>query len=728
MIFQNRAINKIRGGIIMAKQKAGQQDGGAIWESLVDESARDPRNLPLDGIRVVRLGQSRAGNFLSRLLRDQGALVVEAAERSPGQVLAQSARIVINDLGRGAAPDKGLDFDSLAASNPNLIYCSLVGFPAGGPDDLPGLPDAPIAAALGLNRHAGDVPEQEPLPIPSFFGAVLSATYIGCALLPKDGQEPSPQFIEVPLFSAALNLLARELVTIEDERYPDPSRVNARLPNADIYKCADGEYLQPHGTFPHFVEILCAVGGHPEWAADAIPGIRRLPNKEARAMWSERFRTMFLEKTAAEWERLLNEAKGSGTVCRRHSEWESEPHAREAGIFVDTDAGLKVGPGVFVRANERPDGAAADSLPLPSGRKSRAGGSVETLPLAGLKVVDFCIVIAGPTCGRVLADLGAEVVKIDEAARDFGPYLWLDVNRGKRSIVLDLKKSEAREIAQTLVSSADIVLENFRKGKIDSFGLGYDDLVKLRPELVYASLNCFDREGPWSTRAGWEHNAQAAAGMQWARSRDGVPRQVPFPINDYATGCLGALGVVMALVRRETTGLGSHVRASLARSATFVQKNVFETDDSISTLTNAQSHQCADGWVTAWLPSEMNETQGKVVADWAKTASDQTCESAVASLTAAGLIAAVERRVRDLLGDAWMKDLGLLAHWNHPTLGPIVVATPHGKATGFKTYHSAPAPAPGAQSVEILAEFGYGAKSNDLLASGAVEADLPIFG
>jgi crotonobetainyl-CoA:carnitine CoA-transferase CaiB-like acyl-CoA transferase len=347
--------------------------------------------------------------------------------------------------------------------------------------------------------------------------------------------------------------------------------------------------------------------------------------------------------------------------------------------------------------------------------------------LAGVRVIDFCIVIAGPTCGRVLADLGAEVIKIDSPDRDFGPYLWLDVNRGKRSIVLDLKASGARDVAKSLVSSADVVLENFRKGKIGTLGLGYSDLVKSRPELVYASLNCFDHEGPWSTWAGWEHNAQAASGMQWARARDGVPRQVPFPINDYGTGLLGALGVVMALVRRESQGIGSHVRASLLRSATFIQKEWLEEGGSRPWPGDVRSCACGDGWVTAWLPSDLDDSRRKAFGAWAATASDGTCDRALARLADLGLLAARERKPRDMINDAWMKDLGLIARWDHPRIGSIVVATPHGEATGFVTCRSAPAPAPGADSVEILAELGYGARSGDLIAAGAVHAERPLF-
>ena len=150
----------------------------------------------------------------------------------------------------------------------------------------------------------------------------------------------------------------------------------------------------------------------------------------------------------------------------------------------------------------------------PAPDASRKGPHGKPLPLAGTRIADFCIIIAGPTVGRVLADLGADVIKIEAPNRELSPYLWFDVNRGKRSILLDLKKPEAVDVARRIIDRADVVSENFRSGKFAAFGFGYDALVKDRPELICASTNALDYDGPWETRAGWEHNAQAGSGQQ----------------------------------------------------------------------------------------------------------------------------------------------------------------------------------------------------------------------
>jgi crotonobetainyl-CoA:carnitine CoA-transferase CaiB-like acyl-CoA transferase len=685
----------------------------------VDEARQDLGLEPLAGIAVLRLGTSRAGDFLCRLLGDQGASLCQG--KGDIRDAARHARIVIDDLGRGNAPPAGLDFDSLGKANPDLIYCALVGFPEGGPGDRGQLHDAPIASALGLHRRAGDEPREEPLPVASCFGAILAAIYIGCALLPRVGQGRGPQRIEVPLFAAGLNVISRELVTIEDERYVDPSRNNPRLPVSELYECADGNFLQPHGMYGKFARIICEVAGHPEWGDEASAGVVCLPQRSDVEKWRQRFRDLYKQRPAAEWEDLINKAGGAATVVRRHGEWTANAHAQASGMIgKDPATGRpRVGAGVVVRAN--PGAVATKPRPATVFSDNR-------LPLAGLRVVDFCIVIAGPTCGRVLADLGAEVVKIDAPDREIGPYLWLDVNRGKRSLVLDLKTQAAKEIATKLVASADVVLENFRQSKIAAFGFGYDALTRARPDLIYASLNAYDHEGPWAGRPGWEHNAQAASGMQWGRARGNKPELVPFPVNDYATGLLGALGVVMALVRRDLRGIGSHVRASLSRSATFIQMEMLEgRTDRAASEPRTRFFKCSDGWVGAYvMPNEASDKAAALESIGAAAASSSRKET-IEALARQGIPAAIERRSRDLLEDRWMTEQGLLVRWQHPSLGMVMQATPKARASGFEASQRFPAPEPGASGDEVLAEHGYGGKLDSLVASGAVRPRLPLF-
>ena len=120
------------------------------------------------------------------------------------------------------------------------------------------------------------------------------------------------------------------------------------------------------------------------------------------------------------------------------------------------------------------------------------------LPLAGIRVLDLCIVLAGPTCGRTLAQYGAEVIKIDPEHRPPQLTPWLDVGRGKRSIALNISTPEGLDTFLKLVDSADVILEGFRKGVTDRLGIGYEQVRAKNPGIVYTSINCFGRSGPVS--------------------------------------------------------------------------------------------------------------------------------------------------------------------------------------------------------------------------------------
>ena len=173
-------------------------------------------------------------------------------------------------------------------------------------------------------------------------------------------------------------------------------------------------------------------------------------------------------------------------------------------------------------------------------------------------MLDLCIVLAGPTCGRTLAEYGADVIKIDDPARPYDPSGSLDVNRGKRSILLDLKQEAGRQVFFDLLETADVVVENYRKGSLAKLGLDYDSLKQRKPDLVYASLNAYGYDGPWSERPGWEQLAQATSGMQARRGgRDAAPMLMPYPVNDYGTGMMGAYAVALALHERNRTGPGA---------------------------------------------------------------------------------------------------------------------------------------------------------------------------
>ncbi|MBV8617700.1 MAG: CoA transferase [Curvibacter sp.] len=210
----------------------------------------------------------------------------------------------------------------------------------------------------------------------------------------------------------------------------------------------------------------------------------------------------------------------------------------------------------------------------PVDQPSQAAG--RTLPYAGVRVVEFTHMVMGPTCGMVLADLGAEVIKVEPMAGDStrnllgsGAGFFPMFNRNKKSIALDLKSAEGMEVALKLILSADIVSENFRPGTMDKLGLGYDALSKLNPRLIHVSHKGF-LPGPYEDRTALDEVVQMMGGLAYMTGREGDPLRAGASVNDIMGGMFGAIGAMAALAQREKTGLGQAVQSALFENNVFL--------------------------------------------------------------------------------------------------------------------------------------------------------------
>ena len=198
------------------------------------------------------------------------------------------------------------------------------------------------------------------------------------------------------------------------------------------------------------------------------------------------------------------------------------------------------------------------------------------LPLAGLRVIEFSHMVMGPTCGMVLADLGAEVIKVEPLAGDntrgllgSGAGFFAMFNRNKKSIALDLQTPKGLEIALKLIASADVVSENFKPGTMQKLGLDFASLSKLNPRLVYASHKGF-LPGPYEHRTALDEVVQMMGGLAYMTGRPGDPLRAGSSVNDIMGGMFGAIGVMAALSAREKTGLGQEVQAALFENNVFL--------------------------------------------------------------------------------------------------------------------------------------------------------------
>jgi crotonobetainyl-CoA:carnitine CoA-transferase CaiB-like acyl-CoA transferase len=200
----------------------------------------------------------------------------------------------------------------------------------------------------------------------------------------------------------------------------------------------------------------------------------------------------------------------------------------------------------------------------------------KALPLAGLRVVEFTHMVMGPTCGLILADLGAEVIKVEPLGGDntrklqgSGAGFFGTFNRNKKSLAVDVKDVRGREILLRLLADADVFSENFKEGTMDKWGLGSEALSRLNPRLICVSLKGF-LPGPYEQRTALDEVVQMMGGLAYMTGPEGQPLRAGSSVNDIMGGMFGAIGVLAALVQRQTTGRGQAVRSALFENNVFL--------------------------------------------------------------------------------------------------------------------------------------------------------------
>lgn len=396
-------------------------------------------------------------------------------------------------------------------------------------------------------------------------------------------------------------------------------------------------------------------------------------------------------------------------------------------------------------------------------------------PLAGVKVIEFAHIMAGPVCGLMLADMGADVIKVekvpggDDTRRTLPPDVdgesasFLMMNRNKRGIALNLKTRGGRDVARRLLADADVAIENYRKGTMDRLGLGYDEVSGFNPGIVYAELSGFGRTGPYANRAGFDLIAQGMSGIMsiTGAGGGGPPTKCGPPLSDITAGILAAMGVLGAYIHRQKTGEGQRVDTSLFEAAithTYWQSAMtFATGISPGALGSAhplsapyQAFEASDGWITVGAANQTNWLrlldalerpdlqEDPRFADDAQRMSN--LDTLVAALTdifkrrpVADWLECLERAgvpagpVLDIAGmqaDPQALARGMITEAPHTRVGPV-------KTLGHPVHYSATpaeitrgAPLLGEHTREVLAEHGYSLAEVDILISeGAAVAE-----
>ena len=389
------------------------------------------------------------------------------------------------------------------------------------------------------------------------------------------------------------------------------------------------------------------------------------------------------------------------------------------------------------------------------------------LPLAGVRVVEFCHVIMGPTCGLILGDLGADVIKVEPAPNGdntrrmvgSGAGFFATYNRNKRSLALDMKTPEGMEIAKKLITSADVLTENFRPGAMDALGLGFEGVKKLNERLVYCSLKGF-LSGPYDQRSALDEVVQMMAGLAYMTGPLGRPLRAGASVNDMMGGMFAAIGILAALRERDRTGKGQLVQSALYENCAFlVGQHMMQyvvTGQAANPMPQRLSawgiydvFDCADGQLflgvvtdTQWkifceefgFPQLFNDERLKTnsmrsnnrdlfmpflreyFGKWKRDALE-------AKVAAAGLPYAPIVKPHELFEDPHLKESGGLLPLTLPdgteTVTPALPLELAGRRLGTRLNP----PKISEHGREILAELGYGADaSEDLIERGIVAA------
>jgi crotonobetainyl-CoA:carnitine CoA-transferase CaiB-like acyl-CoA transferase len=420
----------------------------------------------------------------------------------------------------------------------------------------------------------------------------------------------------------------------------------------------------------------------------------------------------------------------------------------------------------------------------PSASRSSSGASIADVteaasrhpgPLAGMRVLELAQIMAGPTCGMMLADMGADVVKVEKLpggddARSYreplvngvsAPFMML--NRNKRGIAVNLKHREGREILLRLVANADVLTENYRRGTLEKLGLGYDVLAKVNPGLIYCAVSGYGRDGPLADKGGFDLIAQGFAGLM---SITGEPRREPIksgsPVADINAGILATAGIAAAYAHKLRTGQGQIVDTSLLEAA--LQQTYWHAAIHFATGTSPgpsgsahlltapyQAFRASDGWINIGGANQANwgriaEVLGHpewrddprfatnsarmanldaLVSRMNDVLATRTKAEWIAAFDAAGVPVGPVHAIGDALAHPQTLARGMVVDLVHPQAGATKALGCPIHFSETQTRITRPAPLLGEHTREVLREAGYDDAEIDALIAAAVVEGVP---
>jgi len=723
---------------------------------------------PLRDLRFLDLSTDLAGRLAAGLLAEFGAEVVRLAppdhidedELRPAMLLADHLKI--RHRIDGGQTDTGADelgdydgcvyddADALTAAglNPGRRHILLF-TPPYLPDDVPwpshGDPSALLHAYTGFAAfqasYAG-TPVDLTYPYISIVQGLWAAACAGAAVLEREGSGAG-QTVEVNGAHAA-NILVGFLYGREESAPDQPRDIGpAGLnPLYTRYLASDGQWVFVGALGPKFAAAALRATNATHLLEDI-----RIANK-IEQLWSpanrpwvfDHFTRYFAEEPAAHWIQLLEEHDIPCTVVCSREEFFADAQVRAIGMvrYAEVpEVGAVTMPSTPISSIECRAVPDREPAHQPATGTTHSDGSG---PLAGMRVASFGTYVAGPFAAALLAELGADVLKIEPPTGDPWRVTGFVYNRGTRSLAIDLSTPSGRCVIDRVLGSCDVILNNFRLGVMDRLGLDFSRLETVNPDALSVAVTAYGTVGPLAHKPGYDTVLQAAAGTMCAQGGYDEPVILSLPVNDHTTAVVGALAVVMGLVDRARTGMVRHLSTSLAATAVYLQLTDLVTfpgrptprvggADFPGPCRDDQFHSTADGWVRvraapALHTGVLSETQWQELRVALPTL--PTAE-ALRRLHAANVPAVNARTVSEVCTDSRLREAGLVER--HITVSGIPYTQP-GRVADFSRTPAVPdplAPGLGEHTMEILCQAGYSSHEAEILTrDGVVACGSPL--
>ncbi len=519
------------------------------------------------------------------------ALDLESApDRDTVRTLAENADVLIESLAPSYLPPLGLGFEHLHALNPALVYASLSPFGQFGPYRDLAATELTIQSLAGDGWVYGDN-EREPCLIPGDATERVGSMHVVLGILlalrsrrwSGRGQHVDVSRHDVGVWQLVSGSISR--IGLRNEVYRRPGRTSIGV--GSIYRCADGIVQFFPSTPQQFRNMVTT------WMKDESFDDPIWDDQEFRRNnWDivdAHVQAFLADRKVADVEREVAEVDFPMAPMNTMEEFANHPHTIARGFIdelVDPHLGDYRAPGAPYRfsatpwtvrrpapdLNQHGDELRAALIPTTSSREPRPSsphaGDRPRQPLDGIRILDLSRVFAGPFATMLLAFHGAQVVRVESedlpAFRAPGQPNYAELNRNKLVCSLDFRNPEGKELLKRLVAQCDIVFENFRPTVVDRLGLGYEELRKVRPNLIMVSMSGYGRDGPLRDRSAFGQLLMAFSGLSyiWGHPKSDLDTRPKNAYSDFVLGAQAAMATMMALEYRDRTGLGQYIESA----------------------------------------------------------------------------------------------------------------------------------------------------------------------